>query len=109
MTEESNKFQMYSSDRDAGFDLEEAASEIVALSSSMIRSSAISSALKSLASMGIEEDLRRKGVDCRKGVLIALRGGEVCGMSQFKSGCTGPHIQLFAVKETAELSTTFAT
>ena len=34
----------------------------------------MSSALKILAEVGTEEDLRRMGVDCRKGVLTALRG-----------------------------------
>ena len=63
---------MYSSDGGIEFDLESDASEIVALSSSTIRSSATSSALKSLAEIGTEDDLIRKGVDCRKGVLIAL-------------------------------------
>ena len=64
---------MYPSDGGIEFDLESGDSEIVALSSSTIRSSATSSALKSLAEMGTEDDLIQKGVDCRKGVLIALR------------------------------------
>ena len=64
---------MYSSDGGVEFNLESGDSEIVALSSLTIRSSATSSALKSLAEMGTEDDLIRKGVDCRKGVLIALR------------------------------------